>query len=246
MKTNQDKQDLMVGEILKQTGLSKKELQALDQLGLFNRQAQTSNGIRRYNLQSLMLIEQFEFYTEHDLPMEAVREFLSDPGLQDQSAALDAQAMLLYTRLDALQTQMMAVQAAQELRQAGKDAPWGALTRLLRKDLAGRLNFWEEFQSESLTDGLNHYNSFENTWDLYQQWKGLLIRGAFFRSIGVLPEEQAGKRLGLDYLNWKRKLAAEEPELATTFTRMEESQSWLKDDLFKGVTAYLDQLENAL
>ena len=246
MKTNQDKQDLMVGEILKQTGLSKKELQALDQLGLFNRQAQTSNGIRRYNLQSLMLIEQFEFYTEHDLPMEAVREFLSDPGLQDQSAALDAQAMLLYTRLDALQTQMMAVQAAQELRQAGKDAPWGALTRLLRKDLAGRLNFWEEFQSESLTDGLNHYNSFENTWDLYQQWKGLLIRGAFFRSIGVLPEEQAGKRLGLDYLNWKRKLAAEEPEFATTFTRMEESQSWLKDDLFKGVTAYLDQLENAL
>jgi len=61
MKLNPDKQDLMLGEILKQTGLSKRELQALDQLGLFDRQAQTSNGIRRYNLQSLMLIEQFEF-----------------------------------------------------------------------------------------------------------------------------------------------------------------------------------------
>jgi DNA-binding transcriptional MerR regulator len=246
MKAKPEKQDLMLGEILKQTGLSKRELQALDQLGLFNRQAQTSNGIRRYDLQSMMLIEQFEFYTAHGLPMEAVREFLADPGLQDQGAALDAQAMLLYTRLDALQTQMMAVQAAQELRQAGKDAPWGALTRLLRKDLAGKLNFWEEFQSESLTDGLNHYASFETLWDLYQQWKGLLIRGAFFRNLGILPEEQVGKRLGLDYLNWKRAVAAEEPGLAETFSNLQETQSWLKDELFKGLAAYLEQLESGL
>ncbi len=246
MKPNQNKQDLMLGEILRQTGLSKRELQALDQLGLFDPQVQTSHGIRHYDLQSLMLIEQFEFYTSNGLPMEAVREFLADPGLQDQAAALDAQSMLLYTRLDALETQVVAVQAAQELRQAGKDAPWGALTRLLRKDLAGKLNFWEEFQSESLTDGLSHYASFTNLWDLYQSWKSLLIRGAFFRSMGVLAEEPLGKRLGLDYLNWKRALAAEELGLAATFTRMEDNQNWLKDELFKGVTAYLEQLENSL
>jgi DNA-binding transcriptional MerR regulator len=246
MKPGSEKHDLMVGEILKQTGLSKRELQALDQLGLFDRQSQTSQGIRHYNLQSLMLIEQFEFYTGHGLPMEAVREFLVDPGLQDQSAALDAQSMLLYTRQDALQTQLAAVQAAQELRQAGKDAPWGALTRLLRKDLAGKLNFWEEFQAESLTDGLSHYASFENLWALYQEWKALLIRAAFFRCQGVLPEDQLGRRLGLDYLNWKRRLAAEEPGLATTFTRLEESQAWLKDELFQAVTVYLEQLESGL
>ncbi|HSN93583.1 MAG TPA: hypothetical protein VLR89_00815 [Anaerolineaceae bacterium] len=246
MKPNQNKQELMSGEILKQTGLSKKELQALDQLGLFDRQSQTSNGIRHYDLLSLMLIEQFEFYTARDLPMEAVREFLADPGLQDQSAALDAQSMLLYTRLDALQTQMAAVQAAQELRQASKDAPWGALTRFLRKDLAGKLNFWEEFQSESFTEGLNHYDSFENTWNLYQQWKTLLIRGALFRVTRVLPEEQLGKRLGLDYLNWKRALDAQGEGLAATFARMQDTQGWMKDELFKDVTAYLEQLENGL
>lgn len=246
MKPANDKHDLMVGEILKQTGLSKRELQALDQLGLFDRQAQTSQGIRHYNLLSMMLIEQFEFYTQHGFPMESVREFLANPGLQEQAAALDAQSMLLYSRQDAVQTQLAAVQAAQELYQAGKDAPWGALTRLLRKDLAGKLNFWEEFQAESLSDGLSHYASFENLWALYQAWKELLIRGAFFRSMGVLPEEQAGKRLGLDYLNWKRKLMAEEPELAETFTRLEKNQGWLQDDLFKGVTAYLELLERGL
>ncbi len=246
MKPDNDKHELMVGEILKLTGLSKRELQALDQLGLFDRQAQTSQGIRHYNLQSMMLIEQFEFYTQHGFPLESVREFLANPGLQEQAAALDAQLMLLYTRQDALQTQLAALQAAQELHLAGKDAPWGALTRLLRKDLAGKLNFWEEFQSESLSDGLSHYASFESLWDLYQAWKTLLIRGAFFRSIGVLPEEQAGKRLGLDYLDWKRKLAAEDPELAPTFTRLEETQTWLKDELFKGVKAYLEQLESGL
>ena len=246
MKLDRDKHDLLVGEILKQTGLSKRELQALDQLGLFDPQAQTSQGIRRYDLQSMMLIEQFEFYTSHGLPMDAVREFLANPGLQEQSAALDAQSMLLYTRLDGLQTQMAAVKAAQELNQASKDAPWGALTRLLRKDLAGKLNFWEEFQSESLTDGLSHYASFEYLWDLYQEWKALLIRGAFFRSMGVLPQEQAGKRLGLDYLNWKRKLAMEDPGLSETFARLQETQSWLKDELFKGVLAYLEQMEIGL
>ena len=246
MKPNPHKQDLMLGKILKLTGLSKRELQALDQLGLFDRQAQISNGIRRYDLQSMMLIEQFEFYIAHGLPMEAVREFLANPGLQDQSAALDAQAMLLYTRLDALQTQMAAVQAAQELRQGGKDAPWGALTRLLRKDLAGKLNFWEEFQSESLTDGLSHYAGFENTWALYQQWKALLIRGAFFRSMGVLPAEQMGKHLGLDYLNWQRAVASQAEGLADTFTRMQATQGWMKDELFKDVGVYLEQLETSL
>jgi DNA-binding transcriptional MerR regulator len=198
MNRGDDTLDLLLGEILKQTGLTKRELQALDQLGLFDQQAQTSKGIRRYDLQSMMLIEQFEFYTSHQFSMEAVREFLADPGLQEQSATLDAQSLLLYTKLHALQTQMTAVQAAQELHQGGKDAPWGALTRLLRKDQAGKLNFWREFQSESLTDGLNHYANFETTWDLYQQWKALLIRAAFFCSTGVLPQEQLGKRLGLD------------------------------------------------
>jgi DNA-binding transcriptional MerR regulator len=246
MNRSDDKPDLLLGEILKQTGLSKRELQALDQLGLFDRQAQTSKGIRRYDLQSMMLIEQFEFYTSHEFPIEAVREFLADPGLQEQSAALDAQSMLLYTKLDALQTQMTAMQAAQELHQGGKDAPWGALTRLLRKDLAGKLNFWGEFQSESLTDGLNHYANFETIWDLYQQWKALLIRGAFFRCTGVLPQGQLGKRLGLDYLNWKRAVAAEEAGLAATFTRLQETQSWLKDVLFKDVLAYLEQMEACL
>lgn len=246
MKAKSEKQDLMLGEILKQTGLSKRELQALDQLGLFDRQSQTSNGIRRYDLQSIMLIEQFEFYTAHDLPMEAVREFLADPGMQDQTAALDAQAMLLYTRLDALQTQMDAVQVAQELRLAGKDAPWGALTRLLRKDLAGKLNFWEEFQSESLTEGLSHYSNFEDTWNLYQEWKGLLIRAALFRVMDVSAEELLGKRLGLDYLNWKRAIAAQGEGLAETFKRMQETQAWMKDGLFKDIGEYLAQMEAGL
>jgi hypothetical protein len=47
-------------------------------------------------------------------------------------------------------------------------------------------------------------------------------------------------------LNWKRVVAAEEAGPAVTFTRLEESQSWLKDALFKGVVAYLEQMEAGL
>lgn len=246
MKEIDEKQILLLGEILKQTGLSKKELQAMDQLGIFDRRAQTRHGIRHYDLRSMMLIEQFEFYTGQGLALELVRELLADPGLQDEKAALDAQSMLLYTRLDALQTQMAALEAARELLQAGKNAPWGALTRLLRKDLAGKLNFWEQFQSESVNEGLNLYTDFEGVWRLYQEWKALLIRGAFFRKADVLPEDPAGKRLGLDHLNWQRRLEAEAPSLRATFTGLEENENWMKDELFKGIPGYLTSLEALL
>ena len=70
--------------------------------------------------------------------------------------------------------------------------------------------------------------------------------GAFFRSMGVLPAEQMGKHLGLDYLNWQRAVVSQEEGLAATFTRMQTTQGWMKDELFKDVGVYLEQLETNL
>ncbi|MEA4813126.1 MAG: hypothetical protein VB108_11250 [Anaerolineaceae bacterium] len=245
-KKSEKEAPLTMGEILKQTGLTKKELLAMHGLGLLGGMGQSGQGIRLYNTASLMAIEQILFYGGHDLPLENVREFLAMPGMQEPAVALDAQLMILYTDMDALHTQMAALEAAQKLAQAGKQAPWSALARVLRKELGTRLNFWQEFQSEAATDGLDRFENFDQQWSLYQDWKEMLIRAAIFRAADLETQSLLCKRLGLDWLNWKRRVLAEAPQFEAVFSYLQDTQSWLKDALFVKIADFLNELEKTL
>ena len=141
MAINKSERELTSGEVLKLTGLSKKELQALDELGILQPEAQKKQGIRLYDDQTLMRIEQYAFYEALQVPLEVTREILADAGLQRPDALLDSQLMLLYTELDELNTRVVCIEAAHALDRAGKIVPWGALTRLQHKLPGEDLNF---------------------------------------------------------------------------------------------------------
>lgn len=244
MQTNLP-QELTSGEVLKATGLSKKELQALDELGILQPQPQLRKGIRHYDQQTLMRIAQFSFYEAMQVPLEVTREILAASGLQRADAVLDAQWMLLYTRLDELNTRIAIVEAAQELERIGKTVPWGALTRMEHELPGADLNFWEHFQPETVS-GQSAYYSFDDIWQLYQTWKRLLISAALDAQSGVLPEELLAKSLGLAWLNWRREVESMGLDLKEVFDKLETSETWLRQPPFANVFDWLAKVEQGL
>lgn len=235
----------MSGEVLKLTGLSKKELQALDELGILHPEAQKVQGIRLYDDQTLMRIEQFSFYEERQIPLEVTREILANPGLQRADAVLDAQWMQLYIELDALNVHIACTEACQALNRAGKCVPWGVLTRMQHK-LPGRdLNFWDEFQPDSRGQN-STFGDFDHTWSLYQTWKRVLISAAVYDQAGVMPAEPLAKSLGLARLNWQREVESCDHALAESFEALEASETWLRQAPFENVFDWLKQVAEVL
>ncbi|MGB4594630.1 MAG: hypothetical protein WBI14_01825 [Anaerolineaceae bacterium] len=231
--------------MLKQTGLSKKELQALDELGILQADSQKARGIRLYNEQTLMRIAQFAFYEALVVPLEVTREILANSGLQRPDAVLDAQLMLLYTKQDLLNTRLVCVEACQALDRVGKPVPWGTLTRLQHK-LPGRdLNFWDHFQPDS-TGEQRAFRSFDQLWSLYQTWKHVLISAAIFQQAGVLPDEPLARSVGLERLNWQREVESGGSDVEEIFNRLETTELWLQKPPFGKVFDWLAEAGKAL
>ena len=70
---------LLSGEVLKLTGLSKKELQVFDELELLHSDAHSRGQVRLYDQSTLRRIEQLTFYEAQQIPLEVTREILANP-----------------------------------------------------------------------------------------------------------------------------------------------------------------------
>lgn len=244
-KNAQPDRELTTGEVLKQTGLSKKELQALDELGILQPDSQKARGIRVYDELTLMRVAQFAFYEALEVPLEVTREILSNSGLQRADAVLDAQWMLLYTHLDALTTRVACVEASQALDRVGKPVPWGVLTRLQHKLPGADLNFWDQFQPDSPGEQ-RAFRSFDQLWSLYQTWKRVLISAVIYQQAGVLPDEPLARSLSLERLNWQREVESCGSDIDEVFKRLETTELWLQKPPFEKVFDWLAEVGEAL
>ena len=236
--------NLTSSEVLKLTGMSKKELQALDELGILQPEAQKRQGIHLYDEQALKLIQRFTFYDKLGLPMEAIRELINSPSVQEDGTILETQMMLLIMKVDTLKSNMATIEAAQALARAGKPIPWAILTHM-HAEVPGRdMEFWdmtpeEDSYEEDLLNG-------EQFLEHFQTWKRLLITSAIYQHAGVQPEEQLAKALALDWMYWRREVKSKSPSLFRQLAALEKTEPWLNRPPFVKVLAWRDQLEAGL
>jgi len=236
---------LLSGEVLKLTGLSKKELQVFDELELLHSDAHSRGQVRLYDQSTLRRIEQLTFYEAQQIPLEVTREILANPHLQRADAVLDAQLMLLYNDLDRLNTQITCIEACKELDRAGETVSWGTLTRLFKKIPDDGLQFWDLFQPDAAGDGAS-CNAFDSLWNFYQTWKLTLIRAVIFQNSGLEPTHPLAKSLGLQRLNWRREVESADSTLVELFNRLETDQAWLRRPPFTSVFIWLSEVEAGL
>lgn len=234
----------LTAEVVKLTGISKRDLLYYDEIGLFSRAGRIQSGARFYQAEDLLRLEQISFYSELGVPLETITTMLSDPGQQDARTALDSQALLLYRQQEETRTRLTALEAFQELIKHGFTPPWGVLIRVIRQVPGADLEFWKGVPAGAEEESL--IQDFEGAWEFYNDWKTLILRGAIYLQASVKPEDNLGKALGLDWLRWTRQLEAEHPDLAAAFTRLTESQAWLREDPYKDAQSYLTRLADAL
>jgi DNA-binding transcriptional MerR regulator len=79
---------LTVKQLSKLAGITPRTLRYYDQLGLLKPTRVGANGYRYYGQEQLLKLQQILFYRELELPLERIRELMSDPGF-DLTTALE-------------------------------------------------------------------------------------------------------------------------------------------------------------
>jgi DNA-binding transcriptional MerR regulator len=238
-------QPLTSGEVLKLTGLSKKELQALDEMGILQPEARMRQGIRLFDDQTLMRIEEFIFYDALDLPLELTREIMANSSLQRTADVLDAQLIYIYTKLDTLNLRLASIEAAKEIFQTGKSVPWGVLTYMQRKRPGSDLIIWDHVHTSDVNPN-TRIQSFTQIWTVFQAWKRLMVMACLFEKAGIQPAEPLAKSLGLERLNWQREVKSTSSDMKDAYEHLETTEPWLQKPPFERVLDWLYKVEIGL
>lgn len=98
-----------VGQVAELAGVTVRTLHHYGQIGLLEPQERSTAGYRRYSDDDLQRLQHILFYRELGFALEDIATILSDPGA-DASAHLARQRELLNTRIDRLQSMVVAVE----------------------------------------------------------------------------------------------------------------------------------------
>jgi len=90
-----------VSRLARMAGVSVRTLHHYDQLGLLRPSARTEAGYRLYGEPELLRLQQILLFKELDMPLDEVRQLLSEPGF-DQVAALEQHRQSLNRRMERL------------------------------------------------------------------------------------------------------------------------------------------------
>ena len=78
---------MKISEAARLAGVSVRTLRYYDKIGLLSPQEVTSAGYRLYGRAELERLQEILFLRELDLPLEEIKDILSDPGLRARFAA---------------------------------------------------------------------------------------------------------------------------------------------------------------
>lgn len=218
---------LLIGEAAKVSGLTIRTLQHYDNIGLLPASGRQENGRRYYTQTDLMTLEQIVFYRGLGFSLEEIKERLIAEHTPEQIEKLfSQQEMLLYMRIETMQTNLAVIEASRELTNSGKTPPWALLASFMqsleKSDLAtwSRYSFTEE-QSVVLDECFPTTGA---AMEFYHSWKRLSIKAAAFHAVGLNPVNPLAQRLAEDWLAVVRQIVDDKPERMEAFLQVDQNR----------------------
>lgn len=116
-----------------------------------------------------------------------------------------------------------------------------ALTRNLQTVPEVDLQRWREYEFDD-PDQMALGAVFETiiqAWEFYYHWKRVIIKADIYREAGLPADAFEARRLGAEWRTLVQPLATSRLGMEEMFARVSQSRSWMQDDLYKDITAYM-------
>ena len=190
------------GEAAKISGLTIRTLQHYDNIGVLPASGRTEGGRRYYTENDMIKLEHIVFYRGLGFSLEQIKEKI--PNITAEKKAMEllsSQKIMLYNQIDSIQNSIAAIEASQEIIEAGKIPPWALLATFMQSLEKVDISMWAdyEFSDTQMEVFSEHFQSFENVVEFYNTWKRLSIKAAAFYEAKIDPKELIAQKLATEW-----------------------------------------------
>lgn len=208
------KKQISTGEVAKISGLTIRTLQHYDNIGVLPASGRTEGGRRFYTESDMIKLEHIIFYRGLGFSLDQIKRILVEPKTDKNAAELlSVQKVMLYNQIYNIQNSIAAIEASQEIINAGKTPPWTLLATFMQSLGRVDLSMWEnyEFSDEQTEVFREHFQTLNDVMDFYNTWKRLSIKSAAFSEAGIKPGETIAQTLAMEWAEMVQKVTGGNP-----------------------------------
>lgn len=208
------KKQISTGEVAKISGLTIRTLQHYDNIGVLPASGRTEGGRRFYTESDMIKLEHIIFYRGLGFSLDQIKRILVEPKTDKNAAELlSAQKVMLYNQIYNIQNSIAAIEASQEIINAGKTPPWTLLATFMQSLGRVDLSMWEnyKFSDEQTEVFREHFQTLNDVMDFYNTWKRLSIKSAAFSEAGIKPGETIAQTLAMEWAEMVQKVTGGNP-----------------------------------
>lgn len=218
---------MLIGEAAKVSGLTIRTLQHYDNIGLLPASGRRENGRRYYTEPDLMKLEQIVFYRGLGFSLEEIKERLIAEHTPSQIEQLfSQQEMLLYTRIETMQTTLAVIESSRELADSEKTPPWALLSSFMQSLEKSDLTVWSRYSfTEEQSAVLGEcFPTIDAALEFYHSWKRLSIKAAAYHAAGLKPADPLAQRLAANWLSIVRQIVDNKTERMEAFLQVDQNR----------------------
>ena len=208
------KKQISTGEVAKISGLTIRTLQHYDNIGVLPASGRTEGGRRFYTESDMIKLEHIIFYRGLGFSLDQIKRILVEPKTDKNAAELlSVQKVMLYNQIYNIQNSIAAIEASQEIINAGKTPPWTLLATFMQSLGRVDLSMWENYKfSDEQTEAFReHFQTLNHVMDFYNTWKRLSIKSAAFSEAGIKPGETIAQTLAMEWAEMVQKVTGGNP-----------------------------------
>lgn len=215
------------GEAAKISGLTIRTLQHYDNIGVLPASGRTEGGRRYYTEDDMIKLEHIVFYRGLGFSLEQIKEKIPNITAEKKATELlSSQKIMLYNQIDSIQNSIAAIEASQEIIEAGKIPPWALLATFMQSLEKVDISMWAdyEFSDTQMEVFSEHFQSFENVVEFYNTWKRLSIKAAAFYEAKIDPKELIAQKLATEWDQMIKKVTGGNTEHEQAFLAVDDNR----------------------
>lgn len=234
------------GEVAKISGLTVRSIQYYDNIGLLYSSGRTESGRRFYTEEDLIQLEQIVFYKLLGFPLNKIKnEILIHPGKEELVEMLESQQLLLFKKIEQLNTSFITIDIICKVIKSGKQPPFKILLQSLGAlpdddILFETPNLLSKEQNEFLS---NQFNDLDSIQDFYHKWKEISIEASILIHAGIVPQDDLAQDLIARWWEMILKLTNGDMELLSKIKELNlDNKLHINDsDIMKSIDEFIQQ-----
>lgn len=205
-----------IGEIAKLTGVTIRTLQYYDNIGLVPLEREHTSGRRYYRESDLTKLQQVLFYKSLGLKIEDIKNLLVETvTLKQISTVLDKQLDILYHKLNDLKSSIALIEASLISLEENNRIPWGNLIQLIISLNKDTIFDYKDIEYDKNTENtfMKYYNDRKDIFEMYWDWKSLILEAVTHILNGVKPESNQGQVFAMKWINMIKRITKDNEAL---------------------------------